>query len=220
MAMTRCSRRIASTLGPALAASWLAGCAQSVVVDADFPTPLVEPLPVRLGVVYDQELRNFEHHEELPQAATWTVQLGGASVAMLEPLFSSMFLEARELPDMPSDHVPNAGLDGILKPTLEKFEFDVPVRGRDKFVEVWLQYRLNLYDTSGQLVVDWPVTGYGKAEMFRTNHEGSVNQAAIVAMREVGATIATKFAQQPQVSYWLEEREDAAPLSVESRNLN
>ena len=34
-----------------------------------------------------------------------------------------------------------------------------------------------------------------------------MQRAAIVAMREVGATISTKFAEQPQVEYWLGEKE-------------
>jgi hypothetical protein len=220
MPITRFARRIALPVTAALACAWLGGCAQSVVVNAEFPAPLVERLPVRLGVVFDQELRDFEHHEEIPQAATWTVRLGDASIAMLEPLFQSMFQETREVPEMPTGTAASIGLDGIIKPTLEKFEFDVPVSGRDKFAEVWLQYRLDLYDANGELVANWPVTGYGKAELHRTNHEGSVNQAAVVAMREVGATIATKFAQQPQISYWLEERQDAAPLSVQSRTVD
>jgi hypothetical protein len=38
-------------------------------------------------------------------------------------------------------------------------------------------------------------------------------------MREVGATISTKFAEQPQVSYWLGEQqnESAEIQAVESR---
>lgn len=220
MPMTRRKFGLAFSLSTVMVVPCLTGCAPSVVVKADFPTPLVEPLPVHLGVVFDQELRDFVHHEELPQAATWTIELGSASVAMLEPLFTTMFAGAREFSEMPTDSTQSAGLDGILKPTLEKFEFNVPIRGHDKFVEVWLQYQLSLYDTNGELVVDWPVTGYGKAELSRTHQERSVNEAAVVAMREVGAAIATEFAQQPQVSDWLEEREDAAPLSVESRNLN
>ncbi len=199
-----------------MAPAALAGCSTSVVVDATFPVPLVEPLPVTVGLVFDEELRDFIHAESLPQQSTWTIDLGDANVAMLEPLFTTMFSRTRDLDSLPTDAAQAAGLDGVLRSTLERFEFDVPIGQRDEFVEVWMQYRLFLYEPDGEIVAEWPVTGYGKAELER-NREEAVRRAAIVAMREAGATISTQFAQQPQVSYWLEERQDAAGLSVDSR---
>jgi hypothetical protein len=193
-----------------------AGCSSSVVVESTFPKPLIEPLPVRVGIVMGPELQNFVHAEDIPQQSTWTITLGDANIALLKPLFESMFVEARDISDIPTEQADLSTLDGVLRPTLEKFEFDVPVGERDQFVEVWMQYRLFLYETDGEIVAEWPVTGYGKAELSG-RREDAVNRAAIVAMREAGATISTQFAQQPQVSYWLEEKGSARALSVESR---
>jgi hypothetical protein len=215
--MRRCTdkgltRRLVAVAG--LAA--LTACASSVVVESSFPTPLIEALPIRMGVIIGPELQNFVHAEELPQQSTWTITLGDANVAMLSPLFKSMFLEARDISNMETDQANLSALDGVLRPTLEKFEFDVPFGERDQFVEVWMQYRLFLYETDGEIVAEWPVTGYGKSELTG-RREDAVRRAAIVAMREAGATISTQFANQPQVNYWLEERGNAAALSVESR---
>lgn len=192
------------------------GCTSAVVVETDFPTPLVETLPVSMGLIFEPEIRDFIHAESLPQQSTWTIDLGDANMAMLEPLFGTMFAETRDVSSVPLDASEAVGIDGVLRSTLERFEFDVPFGERDEFVEVWMQYRLFLYEPGGEVVAEWPVTGYGKAELSR-NREDAVRRAAIVAMREAGATISTQFAQQPQVSYWLEEREDAAGLSVDSR---
>ena len=82
-----------------------------------------------------------------------------------------------------------------------------------------MQYKLSLYEPNGEVVTEWPVTGYGKAELGH-NREDAVRKAAIVAMREVGATISTQFASQPQVTYWLEERENAAGLPTETQVAN
>ena len=195
---------------PLLAAGSLAltACSSAVVVESAFPTPLVEPLPVRVGLIFDDELYNYIHAEDIPQQATWTIDLGDANVAMLQPLFESMFIEAPTLTDFSAAAAQAGGLDGVLRPILEKFEFDVPVGQRDEFVEVWMQYKLNLYRPDGQLVAEWPVSGYGKYELAG-KRTLAVERAAIVAMREVGATISTKFAEQPDISYWLEERRDA-----------
>ena len=202
--------RLAQAVATSAATAWLAGCAQSVLVESDFPTPLVDPLPVRIGFIVDPTIREFQHYEEIPQAATWTIELGDSSLTMLQPLFQTMFADVQIVEDLPVATVNGAPLDGVIRPVLERFEFDVPLATRDEFVEVWLQYQINLYEPNGDLIVEWPVTGYGKAELRRANREESVGRAAVIAMREVGAAIATQFADQPQVSYWLEERQDAA----------
>lgn len=207
-------------LAPLAAAGVLAlgACTSSVTVESEFPTPLVEPLPVRMGVIYDDDLKNYVYAEAVPEQSKWTIALGDANVAMLKPLFSTMFASVQEVENVPVQGIPAAGeLDGVIRPTLEKFEFDVPVGERDKFVEVWIQYKLTLYKPDGAVVTEWPVSGYGKAELAHSR-EASVNQAAIVALRDVGAAISTKFATQPDVSYWLQERKNAAALSAASRS--
>jgi hypothetical protein len=198
------------------AGTFLIGCSSSVIVESTFPTPLVERLPVRVGVIFSDDLHNYIYAEDIPEQSTWTIALGDANVAMLEPLFETMFMETREVAELPLDVATAAQLDGVLRPELEKFEFDVPLGERDEFVEVWMQYKLSLYEPDGDLIIDWPVTGYGKSELGR-DREDAVRRAAIVAMREVGATISTKFAQQPQVSYWLGERENGQATSVDTR---
>ncbi len=195
-----------------VAKSWLAlaatallgGCSTQVIVEAKFPTPLVEPLPVSVGILIPEELYNYIYTEDVPEQSLWTIALGDANVAMLQPLFKRMFRDTRSVDAVPASGAP-AGLDGVLKPTIAKFEFDVPVGQRDKFVEVWIQYQLSLYDADGRSVIDWAVSGYGKSELMR-NRQDAVQKAAIVAMREAGATISTKFAEQPQVKTWLGEK--------------
>jgi hypothetical protein len=210
---TVCAARALHRWSSIAVGALLAGCSSSVFVESNFPTPLIEPLPVRMGVILDEELYNFVYVEDIPDQSTWTITLGDANVAMLEPLFETMFAETRLVTDMP---VVGMDLDGVLRPILEKFEFDVPVGERDEFVEVWMQYKLALYEPDGELVAEWPVSGYGKSELER-NREDAVQRAAIVAMREVGATISTKFAVQPQVSYWLGERQNETARSAEAR---
>jgi hypothetical protein len=196
----------------------LAGCSSEVIVESSFPTPLIEPLPVRMGILIPAELYDYIYTEEIPDQSLWTIALGDANVAMLEPLFTKMFRETHKVDAVPLA-ANDGSLDGVLQPTLEKFEFDVPVGERDKFVEVWMQYELTLYEPNGDTVVAWPVSGYGKSELER-DREDAVQRAAIVAMREVGATISTKFAQQPQVSAWLGEKQNGTSASVESAPLD
>ncbi len=187
-----------------LANAGVAACSSSIVVEGDFPAALVEPLPVRMGLILDRELTNYEHHEEVPQQATWTVQLGSANAAMFTRLFESMFLKAEAVDDVPLGPGDEFLLDGVLRPELERFEFEVPIGQKDEFVEVWLQYILRLYEPDGAVIAEWPVSGYGKAELGQK--EAALNRATIVAMRDVGAAISTTFSERPRVGYWLQER--------------
>ena len=192
------------------AAACFAGCGGSqVIVESTFPKPLVAALPVNMGVVIPDELYNFIYTEDIPDQSLWTIALGDANVAMLAPLFEGMFQQTHDI-DSVAVAANDSTLDGVIEPKLEKFEFDVPQGERDKFVEVWLQYAITVYDPSGATILEWPVSGYGKSELAR-DAEDAVQRAAVVAMREAGATIATKFSEQPQIKAWLGGIGHAAP---------
>ena len=195
------------------AGACLTGCGGSqVIVESAFPTPLIEPLPVSMGIIIPDELYNFIYTEDIPDQSLWTIALGDANVAMLGPIFKVMFRETRDVESL-AVVAGDSSLDGVIEPKLEKFEFDVPTGERDEFVEVWLQYQITVYEPDGGTVIQWPVSGYGKSELIR-DPEDAVQRAAIVAMREAGATIATKFSEQPQVRTWLGGKGHAAPVTI------
>ena len=200
MATERNSLRISGT---ALAAIALTGCTSAVVVESDFPTPLVDALPVSVALYYDPELRDFIHAEALPRSNTWTIDLGDANLAMLDPLFGTMFARTSEVMELPSPNTAG-NVDGILASTLKEFQFDVPRSTRDEFVEVWLQYELQLSRPDGTPIIAWEAVGYGKAEIDG-NREEAVHRASIVAMREAGARISTEFSLQQPVVDWVED---------------
>ena len=190
-----------------VALAFLVGCASQVEVEATIPTPLIEPFPVSVGLLLDEALTEYEHYEEIPDQITWTIRLGSANREMIEKVLGGMFATTTSVTEVPS---PNnrSTLNGVIKPELEKFEFEVPVRGRDNFAEVWMQYRLKLYEPDGDLVADWPVSGYGKSEIMGGNREESLNEAVVVAIREAGAMIVTQFPSQPPVEYWLQQAQN------------
>ncbi len=195
------------------AGACLTGCGGSqVIVESAFPTPLIEPLPVSMGIILPDELYNFIYTEDIPDQSLWTIALGDANVAMLGPIFKVMFSQTRDVESL-AVAAGDSSLDGVIEPKLEKFEFDVPTGERDEFVEVWLQYQITVYEPDGGTVIQWPVSGYGKSELIR-DPEDAVQRAAIVAMREAGATIATKFSEQPQVRTWLGGKGHAAPVTI------
>lgn len=192
--------RIIRALGWVILAAGLTGCGASVPVMSEFPTPLVRPVDARVGIMLDEELTSYEHEENLAQHSRWSIQLGDANQALFGPLLESMFTETTVVSELPAS--PN--LDAVLRPQLDKFEFDVPIGSDAKFVEVWLQYTMHLTDPDGTVISEWPVTGYGKSKVGRLRNNDSLRKAAVRAMREVGAQIVTKFSSQPGIVAWLE----------------
>ena len=191
------------------------GCSASVPIEADFPKPLVEPLTIRVGVLLDEALTTFHHEEVLPYRSTWSIQLGEANVAMFSPLFDSMFEHTEIVTAIPVEKPSQDSLDVVIKPVVDKFEFDVPQSSDSKFVEVWIRFHLQVYQPDGTFVMEWPVVGYGKAETGRMSNEGSLHRAAVRALREVGANVATEFATQPEITPWLEGTENDGEISEE-----
>jgi hypothetical protein len=206
-----------SVLAPLAAAGALvlSACTSSVTVESQFPTPLIEPLPVHMGVIFDDALKNYVYTEDVPQQSKWAITLGDANVAMLKPLFATMFASVHQVQKVPLTGAQAAGIDGVIRPELQKFEFEVPTGDKpNQFVEVWMQFKLTLFQPDGKVIAEWPVSGYGKAELLGRAQD-AVDKAAIVALRDVGAAISTKFAVQPDVSRWLQERRNV-PLSAAS----
>ena len=190
-----------------LACYLLGGCAPVILVDAEFPQPLVEPLPVRIGLLLNEELLAYEYIERIPQQASYTIRIGNANALMMNRLFQPMFAAVESVDDLPLAQPGSSRIDGVLIPELERYEFDVPIGMQDEFVEVWMQYLLRLYEPNGELITEWPISGYGKSELTKTSDRvNAISRATVLAMREVGAVIATKFAEQPEVEYWLQER--------------
>lgn len=207
-----------SAVTAAVACAALSGCSTSLVVNADFPRPLVDPLPVRVGLLFDEALATYTHEEKIPQQASYSIALGSANVAMLDRLFGSMFSSTEPVVALPLEAGERRRFDAVIKPELERFEFDVPMQRTDQFVEVWVQYHLRLYEADGDLIVAWPVTGYGKAESG--SRSAALNRAAVGAMREAGAAISTEFSTLSEVEYWLEEKQNESALSSEAGRNN
>ncbi len=190
-----------------------AGCSSTglVAVESSFPAPLVEALPLKAGVFFPEELRGFTHSETIPQHSQWHFELGAASVELFDPVFRALFEQVTVLDQVPTDNQA-ANLDLIITPQLERFEFDIP-RNRDiKFVEVWMQYRLFVYTPDGTPIAEWPVTGYGKSAASGSMPRASLHDATVRAMREAGATVSIRFASQPDVRDWLQEKSNAKTI--------
>ena len=66
---------------------------------------------------------------------------------------------------------------------------------------------MRLLTPDGDYIADWVLTSYGKTptETFRSI-EAAINDAAVVALRDLASSLALSFNQVPEVRDWLNSR--------------
>lgn len=182
----------------------LTGCGgASVTVPVNFPVPLVEKLPLNMGVYLNPELLSYVHDEKLESSGSWSINLGVAQRPMFASLVTGMFggLEFVSDPEAPASNI-----DAVLVPNIEEVQFAIPSQTRSDYYEVWIRYQFKLYSGDGDLLADWPLTAYGKANQrnygMQTDQPG-LQAAALAACRDAMAFFTIQFHAVPQIKDWL-----------------
>lgn len=200
-----------------------AGCAgKQVVVEGNFPTPLLDPLPVTLGVIYPSTFARHEFFDEAKGRAEsdWLVKTGEAQVEFWDILFSGMFEDVVHIRDWETVQSRGADIDGVIIPAIAELQYTIPTHTNVKVYEIWMRYQLRLVDISAlhqqddgalssnpeERLATWPVTAYGKTPTaFLQTDEEAVNLAAVVALRDAGAHFVTTFGANAGVATWLDD---------------
>lgn len=184
------------------------GCGPSrVQVQGEFPTPLVQPLPITLGVWLP---RDFREHEFVDEGKTrgdggWVVRTGEAQTQMWTTLLNGMFSSTVWLEEEPDAAQPVSGVDGILVPSIQELQYAIPTHTNVKVYEVWLRYHFRLASPAGATIAEWSMSSYGKTPtQFLQSDERAVNLAAVMALRDAGANFSTNFRNIPELENWLQ----------------
>ncbi len=155
------------------------------------PVPLLDPIPLRVGIKYSPEMHDFTHHEELLANQKWTISLGEANKLLYDQIFKAMFDETVILG--PDDSPQLAGVDLMIVPSVEAFEFALPQQSRTETYTVWIRYRLVVYDKAGEEIANWPVSAYGKSGAGKFDGNKAIQRATALAMRDAAALVSMRF---------------------------
>jgi hypothetical protein len=177
-------RRLA-TLPVAALSLICAGCSQNVQVETTFPEPLVQPLPLTVGVHFTEALTHYAYSEELPaDNADWTFNIGAANQLLFDTVFSDVF--ARTVPVATPGA---AGVDAVVEPGIEAFEFSLPRHSHSNQYAVWISYTINVYGPDGGLRTQFPVKAYGEVDARRFKGNATMRKATVLAMRDAATII-------------------------------
>lgn len=197
---------------------------REVVVEGAFPTPLIDPLPVSVGILFTQE---FREHELIDDATgrgevSWRVSTGSAQVDFWSTLFPAFFQNVVFINSY--EDLETYDVDAVLIPEVSEVQYAIPLYTSVKVYEIWMRYQLSLVepeqimDTDNKTInlenmqafAEWPLTAYGKTPTsFMQSDVDAVNLAAVMALRDAGANFITSFARVPGVMDWIENPEVA-----------
>jgi len=187
-----------------LVALSLSGCGVSnVVIEGSFPTPNINKIPVTVAVYYDDALRGFSYLEysETGQEE-FNIESGQSHMELFNAVLPAMFdrvIVVDNLEDARAE-----GVDAVFAPAIEEFQLALPAKTKLDVYEVWIKYNMRLLTAEGDYIADWILTSYGKTptETFRSVADG-INEAAVVALRDLASSFSLSFGQVPEVRDWL-----------------
>ncbi len=197
----------------------LSACgANQGVVKGQFPPPLVNELPLTLGVWYAEDFRNHEFFDEAKSRgeSDWIVKTGAAQVQMWDTLLGGMFSELVDMKAAPGEESMNQVVNAVLIPHVAELQYAIPAQTHVKVYEIWMRYRFELVTMRGDPIAEWTMTAYGKTPTaFLQSDEAAVNLAAVMALRDAGANFALNFTRVPEVSDWLDGKWSAPQEEAE-----
>lgn len=188
----------------------LSGCAAKVIdIAGVYPSPLVTKLPITVGVYYDDAFSQH-HYIEINDnngKDQYIINSGPSQVELFNTILPAVFTDVIVLESL--DSIGNyPQLDAVFVPAIDEFQLGLPAKTRLDVYEVWLKYTMRLSTAEGDFIADWIMTAYGKTpqdrsiQAFQSVSDG-VNDATVIALRDLAASFALNFKNIPEVNEWL-----------------
>lgn len=178
----------------------------SVTIDGSFPSPTVQKLPVKLAVLYDAALLDHAYMEYSETGREEiNIHTGNSHVTLFNAILPAMFEQVTVVES--AEQALNAGADVLFVPAIEDFQLALPAKTKLDVFEVWIKYNMRLLTPDGEYIADWVLTSYGKTPIasFRSV-EVAINEATIVALRDLASSFTLSFSSVPEVRDWLASR--------------
>ncbi len=177
---------------------------------AQLPPPLIDQLPVRIGIHYSQEFREYVYRETRSNI-DYEVTLGPAHVTNLDWLLHAMFAEVVPVDDPTRVSGIRPPLALVLEPKFEEYSFLTPKDVAGEAFIVTIRYLLTLYDGDGGRVDAFTYTGYGREAARTLASKEPLAIATQKAMRDAGAKVAVELTDQESMRLLLRQAMNPLP---------
>ena len=184
----------------ACAAVALAACSPTrFETTSDIPPPLIDKIPVVIGVHMPLEFREKVYEEKRQNGGgSYSIGLGKAQSAGFMRIVEAMFMRVVPVDSPASAATTDKEIRGVLQPTLDDYAFVTPLDSGTPMYAASLRYTVRLYSPTGQLSESWSFTGYGTqaASSFPGKGQEALQMATRLAMRDAAAKLAAEFKEQ------------------------
>ncbi|MGR9099643.1 MAG: hypothetical protein ACU826_03675 [Gammaproteobacteria bacterium] len=202
---------------------FVVGCTYTVSIDAPIDKPpLIDPLPIVIGIYYPPEFRDYEHRQIIPgvfSKNTWVFKLGPASITLFEKSFSSLFRKTVILENLTSLPSNESDINAIIVPNIERFHLTVPIPpGISEFpvpfstYSASIDYRITLLSPNrNDVIASWIVSGDAVIQHTYVSDgfpftfwvKALYREVTMKAMREAMAQLISGFYEQTEIRKWL-----------------
>jgi hypothetical protein len=184
----------------------------------DIPQPLIEKIPVVVGVHMPLEFTDKVYEEKRPSGGgSYSIGLGKAQSAGFMRVLNAMFQRVVPVTAPEAGATTDPEIRGVLQPVLEDFAFVTPTDSGTPMYAASLRYTIRLYSPKGELAESWTFTGYGSqpAASFPGTGDEALAAATRIAMRDAGAKLAAEFREQAIARGLVPSLQPAGPREVE-----
>lgn len=183
----------------------LSGCSSQVTLkDPTIPDPLIDKMPLSVAARFPEAFEHFVHEEQVIGKKKWTIDMGRSNSMLFEKLFNSMFTEFRVVPA--GAEAADLGVDALIEPSIDAFEFSVPNQSQTDAFAVWIRYRIKIFDGEGNQIANWPISAYGKSMSEGIGNDDALRRAAVLAMRDAAALVILQMDKATGISGLAEAR--------------
>jgi hypothetical protein len=184
----------------------LTACSATTInIEGSFPAPLVQKLPLTVGVYYDEAFINHSFIEINDNTGDdqYIINSGASQLELFKTMLPAVFEQVVQLDSLESASS-MSDIDAVFVPAIEEFQVGLPQKTRLNVYEIWVKYNMRLAQSNGDYIADWVMTAYGKSpeETFQSVDAG-VNDAANVALRDLAASFTLGFSNIPEINEWL-----------------
>jgi hypothetical protein len=157
-----------------------------------YPKPLLKPLPLKIGVYYNDDFRNYESMfnplPEFPESESrWNIRLGKANIALFDYILPHVFEEVTPVQHLSEANEDMGNFDIILEPSITSYSCNLDlITGWKAKCQVDITYAITFYSLNSMQLGTWSINAEGFA-----SGGASIIDATQSAMRDLAAQFMT-----------------------------